>query len=149
MPGVTRSTQIRGATASELYEVITDYPAYPGYFKDFTRAVIHNKDGDTWTVEFFAKVVKEISYTLKIVHDPANYMTRWTFVRGALVTDSKGGWTLTEADGAVRVDYEAEIEINAPLPKFVKNRIQDAIINKSIGTMFVSLEQEARRRRGR
>jgi ribosome-associated toxin RatA of RatAB toxin-antitoxin module len=147
MPGVTKNTIIRGASPKELYDVVTDYEAYPRFFKDFTRCVVHEKDGDTWTVEFFVKVIKEVTYTLKIVHEPEQLKTRWSFIRGSLVSQSIGAWTFTETDGGAKIDYEAEIEVNAPIPGFIKRRIQDAILNKSIATMFDQLEKEARRRR--
>ncbi|MGE0712725.1 MAG: type II toxin-antitoxin system RatA family toxin [Planctomycetota bacterium] len=148
MPKVSRETVIQGATPRELYDVVTDYESYPRFFSDFTRCQVHRKDGPVWSVEFFAKVIKEVSYTLEITHDEQALTTRWTFVRGKLVSDSKGGWRFSEAPGGARVDYEAEIEVNAPLlPRMIKDKIQDAILNKSIASMFTQLEAEARRRR--
>lgn len=147
MAGVTKNTHIRGVTPKELYDVVVDYESYPRYFKDFTRCIVHAKDGDTWTVEFRAKVIKEVAYTLKIVHDPEKLTTSWTFVSGQLVSQSIGGWKFHEVPDGTKIDYEAEIEINAPLPGFIKKKIQNAILNTSIATMFVQLESEARRRR--
>ena len=148
MPKVTRDTTIPGATPRELYDVVVDYESYPRFFKDFTRCKVHSREGATWTVEFFAKVIKEVSYTLKIVHDEEALSTRWTFVKGKLVSDSKGGWKFSESAGGARIDYEAEIEVKAPLlPSMIKNKIQDMILNKSIATMFTQLEAEAKRRR--
>ena len=146
MPGVTRTADIHGLTPKALYDVVTDYASYPRYFKDFTRVVVHQKDGDTWTVEFVAKVVTEVSYTLKIVHDSEKLTTNWTFVRGQMVTDSRGGWAFTETPSGAHIDYHADIEVNAPLPKFIINKIQDAILNRSIATMFQQLEKETRAR---
>jgi ribosome-associated toxin RatA of RatAB toxin-antitoxin module len=149
MPKVTRETVIAGATPRELYDVVVDYESYPRFFKDFTRCVIRERNGSTWTVEFFARVVKEVSYTLKIEHDEEALTTRWTFIRGKLVSDSKGGWKFSEVPTGARIDYEAEIEVKAPLlPRMIKNKIQDMILNKSIATMFTQLEAEAKRRRG-
>ena len=147
MPGVTRNTVVQGTTPQELYAVVTDYESYPRFFTDFTAVKVLEKKDNAWTVEFKAKAVLEVSYTLKIDHDPAALKTRWTFIRGSMVSDSKGGWSFSEAPGGARVDYDAMIEVNAPLPGFMKNRIQDAILNRSIGSMFEQLEKEARRRR--
>ena len=148
MPGVTRETVVPGVTPKELYDVVTDYPAYPNFFKDFTRVRIVSEEGDgVQVVEFTAKVVKEVSYTLRIAHDAEKLTTRWTFVRGTLITESKGGWSFSEAPGGAKIDYDAEIEVNAPLPGFIKRKIQDAILNRSIATMFDQLAAEVRRRR--
>ena len=147
MPGVSKNAVIRGVAPQELYDVVTDYESYPRYFTDFTRCVVHTKDGNTWTVEFHVKVIKEVSYTLRIVHDPEALTTAWTFVRGTLVSESVGGWKFSESPDGAKIDYEAEIEVNAPLPGFIKRRIQDAVLNKSIVTMFGQLEAEVRRRR--
>tara|TARA_R110002072_G_scaffold44553_3_gene124547 strand:+ start:945 stop:1394 length:450 start_codon:yes stop_codon:yes gene_type:complete len=148
MPKVTRETVIAGATPRELYDVVVDYESYPRFFEDFTRCVIKERQGSTQTVEFFARVIKEVSYTLKIEHDEEQLTTRWTFVRGKLVSQSKGGWRFSETPSGTRIDYDAEIEVKAPLvPRMIKNKIQDMILNKSIATMFTQLEAEARRRR--
>ena len=40
MPGVKKTTTIRGLTPKQLYAVVTDYESYPGFFKDFTRVRI-------------------------------------------------------------------------------------------------------------
>ena len=146
MAGVERSEVIRGLEPRALYDVVTDYEAYPGFFRDFTRVRILEKQGPVWTVEFTARVVKEVSYTLAIVHDEEALRTEWTFVEGKLVTDSRGGWKLTAVEGGTRVDYHADLEVNAPLPGFIKKKIQNAILNQSIATMFKALEAEARRR---
>lgn len=146
MPGITRDAIIRGLTPKALYDVVTDYEAYPRFFTDFTQVRVLERQGDVWQVEFKAKMVKEISYVLEIRHDPAALTTRWTFVRGVLVSDSRGGWSFTAAPEGTRIDYEAAIEVNAPLPGFVKNKIQDMVLNRSIATMFDQLEREARRR---
>lgn len=148
MPKVTRDTVIAGATPKELYDVVVDYASYPRFFKDFTRCVVKERQGSVQTVEFFARVIKEVSYTLRIDHDEEKLTTRWTFVKGKLVSDSKGGWRFSEAPGGARIDYDAEIEVKAPLlPRMIKNKIQDMILNKSIATMFTQLEAEVRRRR--
>ena len=147
MPGVTRETVVPGVTPKELYDVVTDYPAYPTFFKDFTRVQVLSTEGDVQTVEFTAKVVKEVSYTLRIAHDTEALKTRWTFVRGKMITESKGGWSFSEAPGGAKIDYDAEIEVNAPLPGFIKKKIQDAILNRSIATMFDQLAAEVKRRR--
>ncbi len=148
MPKVNRETVIAGATPRELYDVVVDYESYPRFFKDFTRCVVRGRKGAVWTVGFFARVVKGVSYTLAIEHDEEALTTRWTFVKGKLVSDSKGGWRFSEAPGGARIDYEAEIEVKAPLlPRMIKNKIQDMILNKSIATMFTQLEAEAKRRR--
>jgi len=149
MPGVKRDTTIMGVTPKELYDVVVDYEAYPTFFKDFTGArILQRKDANVWIVEFKAKAVKEVSYTLEITHDPEKLTTRWTFIRGQVVSDSRGGWTFTETPGGARIDYEASIDVNVPLPGFVKRKIEDAVVNKSVATMFPALEREARRRRG-
>ncbi|MCA8923417.1 MAG: SRPBCC family protein [Planctomycetes bacterium] len=147
MPGVTRETVVPGVTPQELFDVVTDYPSYPRFFKDFTRVRVLSTEGDVQTVEFTAKVVKEVSYTLRIAHDAEALKTRWTFVRGTLITESKGGWSFSEAPGGAKIDYDAEIEVNAPLPGFIKKKIQDAILNRSIATMFDQLAAEVKRRR--
>jgi ribosome-associated toxin RatA of RatAB toxin-antitoxin module len=150
MPGVNKSAVIRGISPKALFDVVTDYESYPRFFTDFAAVRILEKKGDTWTVEFKVGVpipmVKEVSYVLAITNDAAGLKTRWTFVRGQAVSDSKGGWTFTQTPDGTKVDYEAQMEVNVPLPGFVKSKIQDLVLSKSIATMMDQLEKETRRR---
>jgi ribosome-associated toxin RatA of RatAB toxin-antitoxin module len=145
---IERDHHVRGLSPQELYDVVTDYPCYPRIFPEFTGCRVISEKGAEKRVEFRARVAMvEVRYVLDIVHDASAWKTEWTFVEGEVVSDSKGGWHfLPEADGA-HIRYHAGIAVRAPLPKFVINKISNALMGTSIPNMFRALEREAQARR--
>jgi ribosome-associated toxin RatA of RatAB toxin-antitoxin module len=144
---IEREQLVRGLSPKQLYDVVTDYPCYPRIFPEFTGCRVVSENGATKRVEFRARIAMvEVRYVLDIVHDENAFKTEWTFVEGEVVSDSKGGWHfVAEGDGA-KILYHAGIAIRAPLPKFVINKVSNALMGTSIPNMFRALEREAQAR---
>jgi ribosome-associated toxin RatA of RatAB toxin-antitoxin module len=144
---IEREQLVHGLSPKQLYDVVTDYPCYPRIFPEFTGCRVVSEDGAKKRVEFRARVaVVEVRYVLDIEHDTDKLKTEWTFVEGEVVSDSVGGWEFTpEADGT-RIHYHAGMAVRAPLPKFVINKVSNALMGTSIPNMFRSLEREAQAR---
>jgi ribosome-associated toxin RatA of RatAB toxin-antitoxin module len=145
---IEREQVVRGLSPKQLYDVVTDYSCYPRIFPEFTGSRVISESGATRRVEFRARVAMvEVRYTLDIVHDDAACKTVWTFVEGEVVSDSQGGWHfVAEGPGETRIRYHAGIAVRAPLPKFVINKISNALMGTSIPNMFRALEREAQAR---
>lgn len=139
---ITREHVIRGVAPRAVYDIVTDYACYPRIFPEFTGCRVISETGDTKRVEFRARVVVEVRYVLDIVHDVEKTTTRWTFVEGEVVSDSVGGWQLS-GEGDTFIKYHAGMAIRAPLPKFVINKVSNALMGSSIPNMFRALEREA------
>jgi hypothetical protein len=142
---IAREHDIRGVPARAVYEIVTDYACYPRIFPEFTGCRVLEEDGASKRVEFRARVVVEVRYVLDIVHDPDKLTTTWTFVEGEVVSDSAGGWALS-GDTDTHIRYHAGMAIRAPLPKFVMNKVSNALMGSSIPNMFRALEREAHAR---
>ncbi|MBI4510880.1 MAG: SRPBCC family protein [Deltaproteobacteria bacterium] len=144
---IEREHLIRGVPPRAVYDVVTDYPRYPHLFSEMTSARVLGYEGDKKRVEFRAKVVVEVRYVIDIVHDEEKLQTSWSYVEGEVVTDSKGGWTFEPEGDSTRIKYRAGLAVNAPLPKFVVNKVANALMAHSIPNMFKALEREVRSRR--
>jgi ribosome-associated toxin RatA of RatAB toxin-antitoxin module len=151
MREVERTHFVAGATPRELYDIVTDFEQYPRFFPDFTGTRVLSRNGDKAHVEFRAKMVKEVRYTLEITHrsEGPEIGISWTFVEGQIVSDSRGGWKFRDENGGTRIDYRAGIDVKAPLPGFIINKIAEAILGSSIPNMFKALEKEAAARKRR
>ena len=142
---ITREHVIRGVGPRAVYDIVTDYACYPRIFPEFTGCRVLSEERATKRVEFRARVVVEVRYVIDIVHDVEKTTTQWTFVEGEVVSDSVGGWMLGgESDTFIK--YHAGIAIRAPLPKFVINKVSNALMGSSIPNMFRALEREAHAR---
>jgi len=144
---VERSTVVRGAAPRDLYEIVTDFEAYPRLFPELKAVRIVERRGPVVRVEFRAEVVLSVRYVLDLTCDPEALTVDWTFVEGEIVTDSVGSWRFAQVSDGAKVDYRVSMAIKAPLPGFIIRRATDALVGASIPGMFASLDREARRRR--
>jgi coenzyme Q-binding protein COQ10 len=144
---VRREHLIRDATPADVYAVVTDFPAYPRLFPDFSATTVLSSEGQRRRVEFRLQKVLPIRYVLELTCDPVVPTVDWTFVEGEVVTGAAGGWRFTAEGSATRVAYHASITIKAPLPGFVIRKVTDALVSASLPAMFASVEREVAARK--
>jgi coenzyme Q-binding protein COQ10 len=144
---VRRSHHVRGAQPRELYDIVTDFPAYPRMFREMKSARVLTVEGHRSRVEFRLEMVVSVRYTLDLVCRPEALTVQWSYVEGEVVTGSEGGWRFVPEDGGTRMEYQAAITINAPLPGFVVRRVTQALVSASLPTMFAAIEAELAARR--
>jgi ribosome-associated toxin RatA of RatAB toxin-antitoxin module len=144
---VHRSHFIPQSAPREVYDVVVDFPAYPRLFPDLKASRVISAEPPLFRVEFRAQVVLPVRYVLDLTCDPAAPSIDWRFVEGEVVTGSTGGWRFAAERDGTQVDYRAAIDINAPLPGMILRRITDALVSASLPKMFVSIEDEVKRRR--
>ena len=144
-PPVERVHLVRGVEPRKLYDVVTDFEAYPRLFPELKAVRILERRPPVVRAEFRAEVVLKVRYVLDLVCDPEALTIDWTFVEGEIVTDSVGGWRFTAVPEGTRVEYRAGMTIKAPLPSFIVRRATDALVAASIPGVFAAIEREARR----
>jgi len=149
---VRRRQVVPRATPRELYEIVTDFEAYPRLFPELKQTRVVSRTGQVVRVEFRAQIVMPIRYVLDLacsgpdVAPAAPLSIDWTYVEGEIVTGSVGGWRFTaEGDGTL-VDYTVSLDVKAPLPGFVLRKVTDGLVSASLPNMFSSLDREVRRR---
>jgi len=138
---------MRGLAPADVFGVVTDFPSYPRLFKEMKTVTVLSTDGNRQRVEFRLEMVIAIRYVLDLVCDASAGTVDWTYVEGEIVTDSRGGWRFTADGDGTRVDYQAALTINAPLPGFVVKKVTNALVSASLPAMFTSIENEARARK--
>ena len=144
-PPVERTHLVRGVEPRKVYDLITNFEAYPRLFPEMKTVRIVEQRPPVVRVEFRAEVVLSVRYVLDLVCDPDALTVDWTFVEGEIVTDSVGGWRFTAVPDGTRIDYRAGMTIKAPLPSFIVRRATDALVAASIPGMFAAIDREVRR----
>ena len=144
---VERTYLMRQTTPREVYDVVTDFEAYPKLFPEFKAVRVLERRPTGVRVEFRAEVVLAVRYVLDLVCDPEALTVDWTFVEGEIVVDSTGGWRFIADREGTQVVYRAALTIKAPLPAFIVRRATDALVAASLPGMFAALERETQRRR--
>jgi len=142
---VERTHLVRGVAPRQVYDLITNFEAYPRLFPELKAVRIIDRRPPVVRVEFRAEVVLTVRYVLDLVCDPDALTIDWTFVEGEIVADSVGGWRFTAVPEGTKVDYRAGMTIKAPLPGFIVRRATDALVAASIPGMFAAIDRELKR----
>ena len=143
---VRKRHQIRGAAPREIYDVVSDFAAYPRLFSEFKETRVLRTEGERVRVEFRAQVVLPVRYVLDLTCRPEVPSIDWTFVEGEVVTGSVGSWRFTAEGPDTALEYTASLDVRAPLPGFVLRKVTDGLVSASLPAMFSSIEKEVRRR---
>ena len=144
---VRKTHHVPQATPAEVYAVVADFPAYPRLFPEFTSTRVIETAGNRQRVEFNVQVVMAARYVLDLVCDSTALTVDWTFVEGTIISDSRGSWRFAVDGSATRIEYQAALEVNAPLPGFVLRKISNAIVSASLPAMFASITREVAARK--
>jgi len=132
-------TIVVNASPAHMFDVITDYPRYPEFTSGVFAASIDSIDGDVHIVTFDAKLVRRISYTLRLVHDRPRKV-EWSLIRAPLLKSNNGHWILEPLPGdRTEVRYLCELGIGALIPKAVSTRM----VAVSLPSMLREFKQRA------
>jgi coenzyme Q-binding protein COQ10 len=126
-----------------VMEVITDFEAYPAFLPEMQEATILSQSEDTWDVRFTVKVVRQFSYTLRLVKE-SPLRIRWTLVDGAFKVNN-GGWDLTPLDdgSATHAVYTIDLQVGM----FVPGNILRSLVERSLPDTVTRFKEESERRK--
>lgn len=109
-------TEVFDVPVDKFYKAIIDYRAYPQFVDGMKSVEVQNEGPDGATVKFSLSLIKEISYTLKLVHNE-NKEVHWSLVSGDMMKSNNGRWTLKDLGGnKTEVTYSLEVELKGFLP---------------------------------
>ena len=138
MPGATRSVII-DAPADRVFDIIVDYDRYAEFLPEVKEARSADRRGNEGDVHYGIDLVKRIHYTLHMVEERPRSV-RWSFVRGELMRDNKGSWTLEPTpDGKTRATYTIEVGVGPLVPRSIVN----ALVDQSLPKMLEAFKKRA------
>ena len=141
MPGATRSVII-DAPADRVFDIIVDYDRYAEFLPEVKEARSADRRGNEVDVHYGIDLVKRIHYTLHMVEERPRSV-RWSFVRGELMRDNKGSWTLEPTpDGKTRATYTIEVGVGPLGPRSIVN----ALVDQSLPKMLEAFKKRAEKR---
>jgi len=141
MPGATRSVTI-DAPADRVFDVIVDYDRYAEFLPEVKEVRSADRRGNEVDVHYGIDLVKRIHYTLHMIEDRPRSV-RWSFVRGELMRDNKGSWTLEPTpDGKTRATYSIEVGVGPLVPRSIVN----ALVDQSLPKMLEAFKKRAETR---
>lgn len=133
------------ATAQEIFDVASDFAAYPEWNANIKRVEIKETDdeGRASTVWFEVDAkVRTITYTLGYDYSNAPESFSWQLIDGD-VKELSGSYEFDEFDEVTEVRYETRIEPGFPMPGFLKRQAEKQIVKGALVDLKKRVESRA------
>lgn len=137
------------APTERVHEVLLAFERYPEWARDLKEVeVLERDDAGRGTLVHYraAAMGRSVSYTLRYDHAASPARLPWVLEEGDLVRTLDGEYAL-EADadlpGRTRVTWSLEVELQVPLPGFVKRRAETLIIKAALPELKAHVESGA------
>lgn len=130
------------ATADEIFEVATDFAAYPEWNANIKQVEIKETDDDgrATTVWYVVDAkVRTITYTLGYDYSNAPDSFSWQLIDGD-VKELSGSYEFDEFDDVTEVRYETRIEPGFPIPGFLKRQAEKQIVKGALADLKKRVE---------
>jgi ribosome-associated toxin RatA of RatAB toxin-antitoxin module len=121
------------APIDTVWEVITDLAAYPEWAEGVveTEVLSTTDDGypDQARFRVDAKVV-EVTYVIRYHYE--DHDIRWELIEGETISQLDGAYELWEDGDGTGVRYALEVDVDLPLPGFLKKRAARTILEQGL-----------------
>jgi ribosome-associated toxin RatA of RatAB toxin-antitoxin module len=122
------------ASAEEIFEVATDFEAYPDWNANIKKTEVKKTDSKGRATEVWYEVdakIKTVTYTLKYNYSKAPESFSWDLKEGD-VKKMKGSYTFDEFDDVTEVRYEVQVDPGFPVPGFMKKQAEKQIAKAAL-----------------
>jgi carbon monoxide dehydrogenase subunit G len=134
------------AQPEEIMEVIADYESYPDWVDGIRSAEVRSRDGRGRATEVdyeFAAMGFTASYTLAYEYAEDHAGVSWTTAKASgAVKDVTGEYVLEALNGDTEVTYRLAVELNVPVPGFLKRRADRTAIRTALEGLKERVEGE-------
>ncbi len=122
------------APIDTVWEVVTDVAAYPEWVEGVqeTEVLDTYDDGTPHQARFRVDArVAEVGYTIAYRYE--DYDVSWSLVEGETISQLDGSYELREEDGGgTGVRYALEVDVDLPVPGFLKKRAAKTILEQGL-----------------
>lgn len=129
-------TCVIAADIDTVWNVITDLDSYPAWADGVieTEVMEVNDDGSPHRGRFRIDAkVAEIGYLIEYVYE--DYDVRWTLIEGDTISQLDGLYELWEDDEGTGVRYSLEVDLDIPVPGFLKKRAAKHILEQGLSSL--------------
>jgi ribosome-associated toxin RatA of RatAB toxin-antitoxin module len=140
---VSETTSI-AAPPDRVLRVITDLERYPEWAEGILETEVLSRDdeGRPRTARFRVDAkVAEVVYTITYTYEPLR--VSWTLVEGETISQLDGSYQLDPQEGTTDVRYDLEVDVDMPLPGFLKKRAAKQILEQGLRGLRRRAESQA------
>jgi carbon monoxide dehydrogenase subunit G len=124
------------ASPQKILAVIAEFETYPEWVDGVRSARVTARDDDGRGTEVdyeFSAMGFSASYTLRYEYADGGTGVSWTTVRAAgAIRDVSGEYVLDPLNGDTEVTYRLAVELNVPVPGFLKRRADRTAIRTAL-----------------
>lgn len=140
----TNNSILIDATPDECFTVVLDFDHYQEWAADIkaTTIVCTDDDGRGGDVEYrVAAMGRSTTYVLRYSYGSNPLRMSWRLVTGDLMRRLDGEYEfLANADGGTIAHYWLSIDLQVPLPGFVKRRAEAKIVRTALDKLKARVE---------
>lgn len=126
-------TIVIAAPMETVFDIITDLEAYPEWADGVLESSVLTRDDqgrpERASYRVDARIV-EVSYTLHYRYNGDDIA--WELVEGDVVKQLDGMYELSDDGGGTQVRYTLEVDLDIPVPGFLKKRAAKQILDTSL-----------------
>ncbi len=122
------------ATAEEIFDVATDFEAYPEWNANIKKVEIRKTDSKGRPTEVWFEVdakIKKVRYTLKYSYNGAPEQFSWKLLEGD-VKELSGSYVFDEFEDVTDVTYETTIDPGFKIPGPLKRQGERQIVKGAL-----------------
>ncbi len=122
------------ATAQEIFEVATDFEAYPEWNANIKKVEIQKTDAKGRPTEVWFEVdakVKKVQYTLKYSYAGAPKRFSWKLLDGD-IKELSGSYSFDEFEDVTDVSYETSIDPGFKVPAMLKRQGERQLVRAAL-----------------
>lgn len=140
---MSKHTFVMDVSADALWDVITDYEAYPEFVDGLESLEVIKKEGkNTWATYVVSMFGKKVKYTLKHTESPKKGL-KWTMTEGEFFKSNDGGWDLSpQGDDQVEATYTVDVGF----PLLVPKAIVSGLTSTQLPAMMKAFEERAKKK---
>lgn len=132
--GQTATEEITiAAPPDEVVAVISDVERYPAWAEGVQEVEVLDRDdhGRPRRARFVVDArVMQVSYVLEYSYEPTRIS--WILVEGEQIRQLDGEYVLTPEGAGTHVRYSLEVDVDLPLPGFLKKRAAKVILDTGL-----------------
>ena len=133
------------ATTAEIFEVATDFEAYPEWNANIKNVEIKQRDDEGRAKHVWYEVdakIKKLKYVLEYDYSEAPGSFSWGLVEGD-VKDLRGSYRFDEFDDVTEVQYEMAIDPGFKVPGMLKRQAEKQIVKGALEDLKKRVEGSA------
>jgi ribosome-associated toxin RatA of RatAB toxin-antitoxin module len=131
------------ASPEVVYRVVTDFANYVNWTTDLKKIEIleYDVDGRPLEVEFRAAAFgRSTTYALRYDYSRAPEQLSWVQTTGDLTETMVGQYRFEASGAGTKVTYDLEVELQVPIPSFVKSRAAQRIQSQALRELKAQAE---------